>query len=416
MSGQRPQGVTIGRLAALVAIVVICTVIVAVLVPRFAADSGDGAEGRNAQGPTLRGPAYAYITPTRFVLMRGGRPAAEVSRVFDLADPQHNKVAWTYDGRYVVFLSDDAFLDRPEDTRLIAVNAATGQVRRLSCAHCYDLAPVGEGDVLALMGSAGEEGAGMLRFAMDGAHSARTEPSPFTGNGSTWLPGLLAGTPTRVLTAQYAITSSGGTAMNLRLVDADGGGEVSFPLFESNAYMPAAAARTHGQEHIAVAARTNPGACPAPFPISLLNSQGKATATDMTAALPPGFVPGVTGGVEVNDLWWAFDGHLYATITSWTCDDSERAANDTRVLHHPSSLWRLDGGKWVSAGSDSATMLRRLDDHTTVLLRIPDCIGPATHDDSQAHCHSGVLYQEHDGTRTTVAKGVLAIVAPPTNT
>jgi hypothetical protein len=411
--GRQASGVSVGRLVALVALAAVCSLIATLFVLRFSTDHG--ADRRSDDQPArttaaLRG-TYAYIRENEFVLMRGDRPLARVPRVFDTGDSLHNKVVWTHGGTHVAFLSDDELLDSPEDTHLLAVDAMTGRVRRLPCPRCYDLAAVGESGVLALDLTAEGPGPGARRFALDSPAPSGTRATPPPDNGERWVLYFLASTRTHLLTSQATSYGNSGSPMQLRLVGADGGSAVSYPLFDSNNYMPAAA-DIDGEEQFAVAERSNPGGCAAPFPIHLLDRRGGARATDMSAALPPGFVAGVNGGVEVHDLWWGGDGHLYATIASWTCDLTKRYEDEKQVPHRPSSLWRLDGEKWVSAGGKPATMVRQLDRGTSAVLRIPDCIGPVKQFEG-TNCGTGVLYQEHDGRRTTVAEGVLSVFAPP---
>ncbi|PRH80930.1 hypothetical protein C6N75_01490 [Streptomyces solincola] len=177
--------------------------------------------------------------------------------------------------------------------------------------------------------------------------------------------------------------------------------------------MPAALATLGGRELIAVAARNNPGACNAPFPVHPLGTDGTVGGSYQDAALPPGYVAGVTGGIDVRDLWWGPDQHLYATISAWTCDDSRSAQDDKKVPHRPATLFRLDGERWVSAGAQPATVVRPLDRRTRMVLVIPDCIGHIERDDAAAYCNSGPLYRERDGKRTKITGGVLSLSAPP---
>jgi hypothetical protein len=87
---------------------------------------------------------------------------------------------------------------------------------------------------------------------------------------------------------------------------------------------------------------------------------------------------------------------------------------EKKVLAHPSSLWRLEGKKWVPEDTSPARMVRQLDQDTKLVLVTPDCIDPAAHpDDFQVYCHNGMLYRDHGGQRVSVAERVIAISTPP---
>ncbi|MFE5810553.1 hypothetical protein [Streptomyces sp. NPDC056491] len=423
-----PRGIAVGRLAALVVLVLAVAVTATLLITRATDGSGAGgragegkggtADGRPSQASSngaTAGPAaapaggtpYAYTTEQELVLVRGDRPPTRVPRVFDLADPHRNKVVWTHDGHRVAFFSDDELLDRRDDTRLITVDARTGEVRRLPCPGCHDLAPVGDHDVMVLSYEPGPTGA--FRIDLDRPTAPRTE----LDNGSHWQPQLLGATPTHVLTGQYEM-SGGDPGMELRLNDLDTAGITVYPRFDSNAYMPAALAAVGGGERIAVAARHNPGGCTAPFPIHVLGPKGEVGGSDQSAALPPGYIDGVTGGIDVSDLWWGPDRHLYATISAWTCDKSQDPRDGKKRPHRPATLFRLDGDRWVSAGDQPATVVRPLDHGIRMVLVVPDCNGPVERTDGITYCNTGSLYREEAGKRTKVADNVLSLSAQAT--
>ncbi|MFI9615746.1 hypothetical protein ACIHCM_29385 [Streptomyces sp. NPDC052023] len=98
----------------------------------------------------------------------------------------------------------------------------------------------------------------------------------------------------------------------------------------------------------------------------------------------------------------------------WTCDNTKRAENDKQRLHRPATLFRLDGGKWVSMGDQPATAVRLLGQGERMVLTIPDCVGSSSAEDSVTYCHTGPLLREHDGKRTKIAEGVLSLSAPST--
>jgi hypothetical protein len=416
------QGITLRRLVVLAVLAVVVAVAATVVVVRVTGSSADddriAAAGPSAaKGQTPLGEVYAYTTEREFVLVRGERPPVRVPRVFDLSDSAKNDVVWTHDGRWVTLLSDAALLDQPEDVQLITLNAQTGEVLRRPCPSCDDLAPVGDHDVVTLRWDNDARVTRAVRYDAGDPADHGTQIAPAADSDGTWQIALMGATRNHVLTGEYV--SGGEPGMELRLHELKGaagtGTTTSYARFDSNAYMPTALATIDGRERIAVGVRQNPGGCAAPFPILLLGLKGEVDGTDQSAALPPGYVPGVTGGIEVNDLWWGLDHHLYATISSWTCDNSADSEDAKMRLHRPSTLWRLDGDRWVAAGSQPATVARQLDPGTTMVLTIPDCIGPTDRADAGTYCNSGTLSQERHGKRTKIADGVLGLSAPPSD-
>ncbi|MDX2982230.1 MULTISPECIES: hypothetical protein [Streptomyces] len=408
---------------ALAALALALAVAATVIVVRVTGSSPDD-DRVAAAGPTASkrqtpiGAVYAYTTEREFVLVRGESPPVRVSRVFDLSDSAKNDVVWTHDGRWVTLLSDAALLDQPDSVQLITLNAQTGEVRRRPCPNCDDLAPVGDHDVIALRWDNDARETRAVRYDAGDPADHGTQIPPASDSDGTWQNLLLGGTRTHLLTGEY-VMSGGEPGMELRLHELKGtagtGITASYTRFDSNAYMPTALATIDGRERIAVGVRQNPGECATSFPIVLLDLNGEVHGTDQSAAMPPGYIPAVTGGIEVHDLWWGPDQHLYATISSWTCDNSADSEDVKRRVHRPSTLWRLDGERWAAAGTQPATVARQLDRSTTMILTIPDCIGPTDRADAGTYCNSGTLSREHDGKRTKIADGVLGLSAPPSD-
>ncbi|MEU2623123.1 hypothetical protein ABZ642_34315 [Streptomyces sp. NPDC007157] len=417
------QGITLRRLVALAVLAVVVAVAATLIVVRVTGaspgdDRGAAADPSASKGQTPLGEVYAYTTAREFVLVRGERPPVRVSRVFDPTDSAKNVVVWTHDGRWVALLSDAALLDQSDRVQLITLNAQTGEVRRRPCPHCDELAPVGDHDVVALRWDDEARATLAVRYDVGDPADHGTRIAPASDSDGTWQNLLLGGTRTHLLTGEY-VMSGGEPGMELRLHELKGaagtGTTTSYPRFDSNAYMPTAVATIDGQERIAVGVRQNPGECAASFPVVLLGPDGEVHGTDQSAALPPGYIPAVTGGIEVHDLWWGPDQHLYATISSWTCDSSGDSEDDKMRPHRPSTLWRLDGERWVAVGAQPVTVARQLDRGTTMILTIPDCIGPTDRADSVTYCNSGTLSRERHGKRTKIADKVLGLSAPPSD-
>jgi hypothetical protein len=360
--------------------------------------------------------AYAYITSRELVIMRGDQVVGRLSRVFDEAAPDQNKVVWTHSGDYVALLSGTTLLQEDSsDEELIVISARTGNVRRTPCPRCWDLTPI-DRDAILVAAYRGDNDARdeFLKFDLDspGAGLPVNLDPPST---SHFRRSFLISTQHFILTHQGAFFGTGDYRQQLKLTKVDGSSSVDFGYFRSNDSMLAAVIENgeEGDARIAVAFRPNPGECIAEFPTFILSPRGEEIATDMSGAQPPGDVSHVNGGMELRDLWWGLDGHLRATIASWTCDNTKRAEDEKKIPATPSTVWRLDGQKWIKEGPSHATMVRELDERTRVMLVIPDCIGATTHPSPAIYCNSGVLYRDQDEKRTRIAEQVISISMPP---
>jgi hypothetical protein len=374
------------------------------------------AVGGDDAGSIPRSSAYAYITERQIVVMQGDRAVARVPRVFDAADPSANKVVWSNNGRFVaLFAGATLRQEPPEDEQLIAIDAGTGRVSRAPCPRCYDLTPIDDQKILAsdYGGSAGGPPRSS-EFDLGSMHSAVVTPD-LPSDGLT-IRLFLASASDLVMTARAGYVA-GTYAQQIEATRVSDSSRVDYGYFPSNEYMPAAATGVGAGESpkFAVAFRQNPGECVAQFPVVVFEPDrgpGARLDTDMSAAEPAGHAPGGQGGIEVNDLWWGADGHLYATIASWTCDQDKRAEDEQMVPAHRSSVWRLEGRRWIEDGTDHATMVRQIDPATRVELTIPDCIGRDLPPNPTVSCNAGVLYRVHEGTRIPVARNVISISAP----
>jgi hypothetical protein len=355
---------------------------------------------------------FAYITERELVLIRDGQTIARVHRFFSDQDSLENKVVWTDDGSHVAFLNGATLLQEPISAEeLITVDTSSGEVRYFHCPGCYDLTPVATDSILAVASTSDSSAAiRFLRFDLN----SRRPPSlvhlnlPNTGETVRFF---LASTQKYVITHQEAL---GDEAEQVELTRLDGRQQENLGYFDSNDYMLAAATenRDDTADRIAVAFRANPSGCPAQFPITIFNSSGGTFNTDMSGMAPPGHKIGADAGIQVNDLWWGIDQRFHATITSWTCTNSKRAESDQETLWRHSAAWELDGLTWMKDPIGRATMARQVSKDTWVKLVIPDCVGPITRTDIVEYCNTGVLYRDHDGKSTTMARGVIAISAP----
>ncbi|MGH3629888.1 MAG: hypothetical protein ACRDRL_20920 [Sciscionella sp.] len=403
------------KLIAILAAIGLCTLGV-VLLFWPSASSSDGKSSASVNRVDTNAAAYAYTTERELVVMRGDRVLTRVSRLFDEADSAHNKVIWTQSGDYIALLSDTTLLQEDSSQiTLITVNTHTGAQKRMACPYCADIIAVDANSVLAAKDIPGDySGATVRRFDLDRPGSS--VPVNLSLEGDNLFTGsFLISTRSYILTNKYVTSSGSSGEEELELLKSDNSTKNWLGGYDANDYLPAAAAENPrgGGERFAVAIRDKPGICATDFPILVFDATGISVVTDMSAAEPPGYVKDTQGGMDVNDLWWGLDGHLHATITSWTCDKTKDSEAAKKILAHPSTLWRLDGTKWSMERSSPATMVRQLDTTSEIVLVIPDCIGVATFDKGQVYCHTGNLYRDQAGKRTLVAANVISISTPP---
>ncbi|GHF50059.1 hypothetical protein FHX82_003842 [Amycolatopsis bartoniae] len=355
---------------------------------------------------------YAYTTERELVVMRDRTVVSRVSRIFDLADPMHDKVVWTDDGQRVAVLSDTAIRQEdPQETELLWVDVRSGEQHRSPCPHCDDLAAAG-GSSLLLMTWESESRSTFT--TLDLADPAHPTPVAFPpAADSSYLRMFLTSGGGRLLTRQGVSGQRNTYFQRVELVRIGDPEGVAVGRFESNDY-PVATASSGGDGGFAVAFRPAPGECVADFPVYLVDTAGHATKTDLSQAYPPGYVRGTQGGIEVHDLWWGRENRLYATISSWTCDEGKQAEDEKQVPVRPSSVWRLDGNRWVPDAGEGVTSAREIGP-ARMELAVPSCTGPRPPgaDTDPAYCRTGPLYRAEDGRRDLVADHVLALSAPP---
>lgn len=380
-------------LVLLAAVVLLATgVTVVVVVKPFSGPSGD--EG-----------TYAYTTERELVVMRDRTVVSRVNRIFDIADPMHDKVVWTDDGERVALLSDaEIRQEDPAQTELLWVDVRSGEQHRTPCPRCADLAAAG-GSSLLLTTRDTE-----ATFAtLDLADEHRTPVTLPAEGDSSYLRMFLTAGGGRLLTQQGVSGQRNTYFQRIELVRIGDPEGVPVGRFESNDY-PVATSGPGGDGAFAVAFRPDPGECVADFPVYLVDEAGRATRTDLSAAYPPGYVRGEQGGIEVHDLWWGRGNRLYATVSSWTCDNTKQAEDDKRVPARPSSVWHLDGNRWVpDDAGEGVTSAREIGPSARVELTIPDCTGPQA---DVTYCRTGSLFRAEGGQRDLLAEHVLALSAP----
>ncbi len=376
---------------------------------KSAASSTAGAKKPGISSTT---PLYAYATGGFFVLMRGSQELARVKRSFDNEDSDNNQVAWTFDGRYVAFLSrsvDSGHTDAVSTPgQLDVVNATTGTVSSYSCPDCDTLAAVGSDTILAL--SRSDQGYQMHSFDL----SSSKPGMPVDMSGLQYPDAaneLLAGAAGQTLVEYQG--ANGYSANGLYLMKADGSsGTYSREIPDQGRAVFSAAAEqtTYNTPEMAVVLRDydgyRRGKCLETDSLKLISALGTEVNADMSTARPSTDGDAHRNGWRFDDLWWGPDGHLHAIISVSTCD--ERGVQQSVAAD---SLYRLDGNLWIQDDPSPVTLERTFSGTAKVTLTEQDC----TTDKSipEYYCNTGPLYFEESGKRSLVADHVILISTPP---
>lgn len=368
--------------------------------------------GRSSQPKAIpKGVPYVYITGRELVLVRGGRVLARVHRIFDEEDNQFNQIAWTRDGEYVTFLSDDEIRTGEEkEIKLIYVSASTGVVRSIPCPSCDGIATIEGTSVLATSNS--DKGDQVRRIDL-------AAPGP-----GVQLKTKSIGNYFLIVTRDYVVTNQDGYSQQskkplqvLTFTQTDNLSKYFYANITSYGSFfaaPIGGPATQDQKiAVAYSARPYSRCGGSGSSVGLIDPRRRSVVdTDLSATASRGYVPNVKGGMVVNDLWWDLDGHLHATIATWACHDTKRSRSSQRTTVTPSTSWRLDRSTWVDEKTKPATMARELDADTRIALVKPDCVGGAQPSSPSKACYRGKLYRDDGDTRTLVADHVLLISTP----
>ena len=402
------------KLLVIVAVVCLGVVVATVLILQLPS-SQDGGTGAASGKVDTNGPVYAYITSQELVLMRGGAVVTRLSRIFDEADSSHNKVVWTHSGEYLALFSDVyARQQDSSETQLISINAQTGAINRAPCSRCIDLIPVGSNAILSTVNVPGK---GYLYLRHD---LTSPDSSPMEVN---LLPNvsLVGSTP------DYLVTTTGSLSQRqvLTLSQVDGFSPKHVASFDTDqqgngvAHVQAVGGGP-AQADIRIIFTRNLGrasSCSSDWQIVVAGIRDAPVSTDISAAFPQGTTNNTRGGVIFNDFWWGIDGRLRATISSYTCDFSKDSLAEQEILASPSSVWRLDGQKWIQEGQEDkepVRQARQLDEATKLVLITPDCYDPAAHpNDFQVWCNTGKLYLDSNDHRVVISEATISLFTPP---
>jgi hypothetical protein len=352
---------------------------------------------------------YAYATSTELVVVRANREIARVPRIFDAALGRSLAITWTHSGRYVAFTSDAKERQEEADAvELVSIDTVTGEESRYPCRSCDQLAPLGEHGVVADPIQPNDERSSLVSqrvyFDLETAEVAdMSSTMPFRfGFGTTREHGL-------AVEDDY-IDGGRTREIVLTLVTSQGADVTSF-RYRTDPRRAVSQIRPspNNDGRIAVELITGNGLCPHGSFVQIIDTSGDIVRTGTPTVEPESTVRGRKFSFQFNDMWWGLDGHLYATINSWFCDDNAR----TEAISH-SRAWRLDGQNWVKVGDDHVSMRRELDDSSYLELAIPDCKGdiPVPSDQWQFYCNVGSLHLVIGADRQKLESDVISIYTP----
>jgi hypothetical protein len=330
-------------------------------------------------------PTYAYLTDRELAVVRGSTVTARAAGSFS---SYGSHLSFTADARFVFAISDIWETNR----RLVAVDVATGTQHRLGCGGCSRAVAFG-GSRVAWMSQKD-------RLVM--VDLAASRPIPMTmpvrlpppqhPNSPNWSE-ILAHFDGSLLIARADGSSAYGGPQVLYRATANGRIQ-TIGTTQSNmavAFSTQAAPASDGNARIAYVGGWHTGACYERMDVTLLDpAAGHFSATDSSA-----LESSAIDGMAVSDLWLGSHGKLYATMSSWRCRPDQEHINTV-----PSSLWRLDGNRWVQVDGGPLLAVRQLTARVKAVVASngsPDQGGP--------------LYIQADGRRTKVADQVIGIAA-----
>ncbi|MFI6266644.1 lipase family alpha/beta hydrolase [Micromonospora sp. NPDC051006] len=296
-------------------------------------------------------PLYAYAGDKELAVVRGSGVSLRTS------GPITSEVRWTADGRYAFAAGSDGYL--------YVLGTEASKVR----CRCTDVVPV-TGSTVAWADSGGKV---TLQDLASG--SSRTLETTLPSGKKTAVAGADGG---------FAVLTRSGGGGTLSWVTESGQTRAIEKFPELTEPMAIAA----GDGKLVYQVIASQGDCAHPGPIRTADIAGGAPTTTNAATL-------ATDNAEVflNDAWQGRDGRWYATMTSYLCDPYGG------IPMMPSSLWRLDDGRWVSVDGGPVGAVRQLSKSFKAVV-VPD---------------GGKLYSEINGKGTKIASNVRSIAAPPGN-
>ncbi|WP_328992782.1 hypothetical protein OG394_00870 [Kribbella sp. NBC_01245] len=348
---------------------------------------------------------YSYFTKTDLVVMRETEIVARVPAPFV---PQYRGAVWTTDGRYVATLVDNvAEIESadPEKRELVAVEAATGEVRRLKCRGCTSLTAVGGSEVLASV-SDSTTGIGALSGILR-ADLATTQ-APVSLSKSVAVDGVS-------LTHAMFVAGTAGKALLMGIdrhernafyfYDRQGrhrlSGTTTSPRDSARFVSDAGAVAIGNELRVAVGSSVKASGyeCAELGAVDIHSSNGSAMVNTRLADISDrSDKPGVTSMVGTRDLWWESDGELHATAYAGRC------VGTPKMTTQPTE-WKFHDGRWSQVSKEPRWQVRPLGRAARLLL-LPQ---PTFADQNE-------LVLEANGRRVLIAPDVVAIAAAPPST
>jgi hypothetical protein len=343
---------------------------------------------------------YSYFTKSDLIVMRETEIVARVAAPYV---SQYRGAVWTADGRYVATLIDDVTeIERadPEQRELVAVEAATGQVRRLKCPRCTSLVGVGASEVLASVSRdatrSGQLG-GVLRADL-GSPEAPVSLPPATADGTPLTHAMFVGGAA----GKALLMAIEGRERNaFYFYDRDGGYRLSASTTsprDAVRFVSEASAVALGNEvRVAVGSsvKNSEYECAELGSVEIHSSNSPPLVNTKLAAgiSAQGDNPGVTSMVNTRDMWWESDGELHATAYAGRCVGNPR-------MTMPPTEWRFHDGRWSQVSEEPRWQVRPLGRSARLLL-LPE---PTYADQNE-------LVLEANGRRVLIDPDVVAIAA-----
>lgn len=358
---------------------------------------------------------WGYVTDSELVLMQGTLELSRVPNYFSDIDGDP-PVAWSRSGRHVAFISDTEIRgEPPEEVAVVVVDVMLATQESYSCPGCDQLIAFGDSDFLA----------------SDGRTSWVVDPD--AGTVEKYSETLAWGDPKAGTPQNGSISLLGSTqtAVISRRIIGDAVDILSSPLDRSrtttvfsdryNGYTRFVAGYGDGggsgqtRGWYAVTYRKHPAECLQESPVVIFDEgAGKGSlVVDAGQIQPSGFRFGASAGFDVEDLWAAPGGGLWALISTWSCglDPGAPARLDVAV----SRLARLSHGAWswsnVPSRPGRMTQYRPLDDRTSVALTPQECLNSNDPSPRYTRCTGGELVLDGD-TRRSVDRNVIQVFGP----
>jgi hypothetical protein len=353
--------------------------------------------------------AYAYNTADELVVIRDEKVIARTQFKYT---PKYRGAVWTLDSRYVGFIADDqAAPDDKSKRTLVAIDAASGSIRRLLCPYCTSLAPVGGSTMLISEEDpqSSDSFAAMLR-----ADLASEEPPV---ERHTNLPGLtqvsfLAGTAEGVLMVgigqhqaeNYYLLNTTGTATFIGTRNAPKANKAGKRLLRGIRQV-ATVQIAGGVPAFAVSAESaDPdNDCSITSDLFFASPTSKSLIdTDISSVIPVGRDNPL---VLAHSIWWGSDGRMHAAMITSACDGktvmSASGEGVPTSFSATTGEWALDtNSRWVQVSHDKLYSVQDLSADTRLL---------ASGEPDYMHVK---LYLEKAGRRTKLADDIVTIAVP----